>query len=57
MQGVANKRMLNIDNICEHTFIGDYLSNDSIVVDLGINHGGFSKTISNYSVKKVEKST
>lgn len=45
MQGVANKRMLNIDNICEHTFIGDYLSNDSIVVDLGVNHGGFSKTI------------
>ncbi len=45
MQRVVNNRILNIDDICVHTFIGDYLNNDSIVVDLGVNHGEFSKEI------------
>ncbi len=35
-----------IDKICEHTFIKKLIDGNSVVLDLGANEGGFSKTIS-----------
>ena len=38
---------MNIENICHHTFLGNYISHNSIVFDGGINYGDFSLEISN----------
>ena len=34
-----------LDRICEHTFISDILSSNSLVVDLGMNNGHFAYEI------------
>jgi FkbM family methyltransferase len=37
---------LNVIEVCRHSFIGDWLSADSVVVDLGMNRGEFSRALS-----------
>lgn len=38
--------MLKVKNICSHSFISNWINDDSIVIDLGLNHGEFAKGIS-----------
>ena len=36
---------MNIDNICHHSFLGSYITQNSIVIDGGVNYGDFSRQI------------
>lgn len=36
---------MKIGNICEHSFLEDYISSGSCVLDCGVNHGEFSSQI------------
>jgi FkbM family methyltransferase len=36
---------ITIENVCEHTFVRDWISADSIIVDLGMNLGDFARTM------------
>lgn len=40
--------MLEVKNICNHSFISNWLNSNSIVIDLGLNHGEFAKGISSF---------
>jgi FkbM family methyltransferase len=40
------KDAMNIAHICQHSFIGDYLSSDSCVIDCGVHRGEFSDSVS-----------
>jgi FkbM family methyltransferase len=37
---------VRVDNICNHSFLGDYISEDSTILDCGVNHGDFSLSVS-----------
>lgn len=37
-----------LNKVCEHTFLGSKLNENSVVIDLGANHGEFSEIIKNY---------
>lgn len=37
---------MKISNICDHTFLENLISNNSCIVDCGVNHGEFSTQIS-----------
>ena len=37
--------MLKVKNICDHSFISNWLDADSTIIDLGLNHGGFSQEL------------
>ncbi|GAB4225030.1 MAG: hypothetical protein Kow0049_02050 [Stanieria sp.] len=37
--------MFKVENVCQHSFIGNWLNSNSIVIDLGMNKGEFTKYI------------
>lgn len=45
--------MLKVNNICNHSFVSNWLDSNSIVIDLGLNHGEFAKGISSFYGCKV----
>jgi FkbM family methyltransferase len=43
---VRRKNAMKIFNFCQHSFIGDFLSSDSCIMDFGVHRGEFSESVS-----------